>query len=398
MYRGQGALFRFLPLALSRTSSIALQFRLPHHLNPFTDVILHSPPSPALFCHLSPFLLRFSLVETLQGRALEHAKWSPVSALGFEYDPYNKLKHTDLWFEVGTDPKDEWPVSENGKVRSRSLPSFPYRTRSAYADENIAADGTVREEAGGQRAVQLPRATLAVLLRRRVGRSAQAGGHRRQGTLHLSLPFTPTSAPAVLTLFLSSPPLSTLVPLAPFALPRLASSGSRRPDPPTRSTPSRSQRTYRARPTTSAAARRHGWRFRARRVRRTAWRRRLQRRLRRRRSVRWSAATAASWGCGRVRRIRWRSYTSSWRRGCVQRVQAASAAELWCQSAVSGRRRSGAVRCRRRRSAGGRGQDAGVPVEWRAAAGWTAAGRRRSGVGRRMVVLLLVCFCKPVRT
>lgn len=53
-----------------------------------------------------------------QGRALEHAKWSPVAAVGFEYDPYNKLKHTDLWFEVGTDPKDEWPVSENGKVRS----------------------------------------------------------------------------------------------------------------------------------------------------------------------------------------------------------------------------------------------------------------------------------------
>lgn len=51
-----------------------------------------------------------------QGRALEHAKWSPVSAVGFEYDPYNKLKHTDLWYEVGTDPKDEWPVSENGRV------------------------------------------------------------------------------------------------------------------------------------------------------------------------------------------------------------------------------------------------------------------------------------------
>lgn len=53
-----------------------------------------------------------------QGRALEHAKWSPVSAVGFEYDPYNKLKHTDLWFEVGTDPKDEWPISENGRVRT----------------------------------------------------------------------------------------------------------------------------------------------------------------------------------------------------------------------------------------------------------------------------------------
>lgn len=64
---------------------------------------------------------------TLQGRALEHAKWSPVSAVGFEYDPYNKLRHTDLWFEVGTNPVDEWPLSGNAKVRSqRSLSRFEY--------------------------------------------------------------------------------------------------------------------------------------------------------------------------------------------------------------------------------------------------------------------------------
>lgn len=54
----------------------------------------------------------------VKGKALEHAKWSPVSAVGFEYDPYNKLRHTDLWFEVGTDPVLEWPVSLNAPVRS----------------------------------------------------------------------------------------------------------------------------------------------------------------------------------------------------------------------------------------------------------------------------------------
>ena len=65
-----------------------------------------------------------------QGKALEHAKWSPVSAVGFEYDPYNKLRHTNLWFEVGTDPVAEWPTSENARVRptlihpSSSLSSF----------------------------------------------------------------------------------------------------------------------------------------------------------------------------------------------------------------------------------------------------------------------------------
>ena len=67
-----------------------------------------------------------------QGKALEHAKWSPVSAVGFEYDPYNKLRHTNLWFEVGTDPVAEWPTSENARV-SFSLPSVvPCRFASLF--------------------------------------------------------------------------------------------------------------------------------------------------------------------------------------------------------------------------------------------------------------------------
>lgn len=46
-----------------------------------------------------------------KGVAKEHAKFAPVSAVGFEYDPHNKLRHTELWFEE--DAKKEWPPSKN---------------------------------------------------------------------------------------------------------------------------------------------------------------------------------------------------------------------------------------------------------------------------------------------
>ncbi|KAI1480791.1 insert subdomain of RNA polymerase alpha subunit [Daldinia eschscholtzii] len=59
-----------------------------------------------------------------KGIAKEHAKWSPTSAIGFEYDPHNKLHHLDLWYEQ--DAEAEWPKSKYADVEEPPAEGQPF--------------------------------------------------------------------------------------------------------------------------------------------------------------------------------------------------------------------------------------------------------------------------------
>jgi len=82
-----------------------------------------------------------------KGIAKEHAKWSPCAAIGFEYDPHNKLRHTTHWFE--TDERAEWPLSHNAKEEVAPAPGdvFNYSAQPDrfYFDVETIGSLTPRE-------------------------------------------------------------------------------------------------------------------------------------------------------------------------------------------------------------------------------------------------------------
>ena len=79
----------------------------------------------------------------LKGIAKEHAKWSPCSAVAFEYDPHNKLRHTTHWFE--TDVRKEWPLSENAKEEDppRDDEPFDFEAKPSKFYMEVEGDGSL---------------------------------------------------------------------------------------------------------------------------------------------------------------------------------------------------------------------------------------------------------------
>lgn len=81
-----------------------------------------------------------------KGISKEHAKWSPAAAIEFEYDPWNKLKHTDYWYEQ--DAKEEWPQSKNCEFEDppNEEEKFDYRAKPNTFYVNVESVGSISSE------------------------------------------------------------------------------------------------------------------------------------------------------------------------------------------------------------------------------------------------------------
>lgn len=99
-----------------------------------------------------------------KGIAKEHAKWMPTSAFGFEYDPHNKLRHADLWYE--TDKVEEWPPSKNAEWEEPAQDGevFDYDAEPNQFYINLEGTGVLPPDAILHSGIRVLQQKLAVLI------------------------------------------------------------------------------------------------------------------------------------------------------------------------------------------------------------------------------------------
>lgn len=78
-----------------------------------------------------------------KGISKEHAKWGPAAAIEFEYDPWNRLKHTDYWYEQ--DIAKEWPPSKNSEYEDppNKDDAFDYKAKANTFYMNVETVGSI---------------------------------------------------------------------------------------------------------------------------------------------------------------------------------------------------------------------------------------------------------------
>ncbi|KAI9190377.1 RNA polymerase II subunit 3 [Blastocladiella emersonii ATCC 22665] len=93
-----------------------------------------------------------------------HAKWIPVTAVPFEYDPHNKLRHTKLWFEENAEV--EWPKSKNAELEDppRDGEPFDFNAEPTKFYMGIESVGSLPPEVIFSEAINILQAKLAGIL------------------------------------------------------------------------------------------------------------------------------------------------------------------------------------------------------------------------------------------
>ncbi|KAL7418045.1 DNA-directed RNA polymerase [Mrakia frigida] len=80
------------------------------------------------------------VMRAFKGISKTHAKWSPLSAVSFEYDPHNNLRHTSYWYE--DDAKAEWPLSVNAQHEQPVPENEPFDYMKEADKFYMEAEGT----------------------------------------------------------------------------------------------------------------------------------------------------------------------------------------------------------------------------------------------------------------
>ncbi|KAI0769600.1 DNA-directed RNA polymerase [Trametes elegans] len=116
-----------------------------------------------------------------KGLAKEHAKWSPCAAVGFEYDPHNKLRHTSYWFEY--DERGEWPLSENAKEEEppRDDLPFDYNAKPEKFYMDVETDGSLGPQEVVMKGLQELQTKLANLVLGLKGDPPETDGFQNGG-------------------------------------------------------------------------------------------------------------------------------------------------------------------------------------------------------------------------
>jgi DNA-directed RNA polymerase II subunit RPB3 len=113
-----------------------------------------------------------------KGIAKEHAKWAPSSAISFEYDPHNKLRHLDLWYEE--DPEKEWPKGKNADWEDKAQEGepFDFDAEPSVFYFNVETVGGLEPDTIVQQGIKVLQQKLAAVIQELsgVGEGAGVGG------------------------------------------------------------------------------------------------------------------------------------------------------------------------------------------------------------------------------